>query len=118
MNSVSQTRLAGGLTVLAGIWLLVSPLLISVSSASLIDLLVVGTVFAGVGILQLFWLNAVPGWANALAAIWLFIAAFAFTASTLAAWNQALVGIIVFLLSVWNGLEVSNTQASQHHAHM
>ncbi len=117
MDSINQSRLASGLTVLAGIWLLVSPLIIAITGPALINILAVGPVFAVIGIVQLFWVNTIPGWINALAAIWLFIAAFAFSASTLAAWNQALAGIVVFLLSVWNGLEVSNTQA-QHHAHL
>ncbi|HEU4966950.1 MAG TPA: hypothetical protein VFT53_05770 [Candidatus Saccharimonadales bacterium] len=118
MDSLSQSRLASGLTVLTGIWLLVSPLIISISGAALVNILVIGAIFAAVGIVQVFWVNTIPGWVNALAAIWLFIAAFAFSASTLAAWNQALAGIVVFLLSVWDGLEISNAQARQHHAHL
>ncbi|SRR5581483_314490 len=118
MDSLSQSRLASGLVVVVGAWLLVSPLLISITGPALINLLVVGAIFAIAGLVQLFWVNTVPGWISALAAIWLFIAAFAFSASTLAAWNQAVTAIVLFLLSVWDGLEISNTQHEHHHAHM
>jgi hypothetical protein len=116
MNSLSQSRLASVLIALVGAWLLISPLFISITGSALINVLAVGALFVVVGLVQLLWVNTLPGWVSAIASIWLFIAAFVFSASTLAAWNVALSAIVVFLLSVWDSLEITNVE-HEHHVH-
>lgn len=116
MNSLSQSRLASTLVALVGAWLLVSPLFISISGSAFINTLAVGAVFVLAGLVQILWINTIPSWAGALVSIWLFIAAFTFSVSTLAAWNLALSAIVTFLLSVWDSLEITNVE-HQHHVH-
>lgn len=115
MQSLSQSRVASVLTIVVGAWLLLSPLAISITGAALVNLLIVGGVMAVAGLVQLFWMNTFPSWITALAAIWLFIAAFAFSVSTGAAWNQAISAIVAFILATWDGVEVSEVQR-EHHA--
>ncbi len=115
MQSLSQSRVASVLTIVVGAWLLLSPLAISITGAALVNILIVGGVMAVAGLVQLFWTNTFPSWVTALAAIWLFIAAFAFTVSTAAAWNQAIFAVVAFILATWDGVEISEVQR-EHHA--
>lgn len=115
MTSLSQSRLASTLLALVGVWLLISPLAVSITGAALANILAVGGILAVAGSVQLLWKNSIPSWVGAVVAVWLFVAAFAFSAGTLAAWNQAIVAIVAFLLSTWDSLEVTNIQR-EHHA--
>jgi len=116
MERLSQSRLASSLTVLAGIWLMLSPIFISISGAALVSLLITGGVMIVFGLVQLAWENSVPSWINALAAVWLFISAFTFSISTAMVWNQALAAIVVFALAMWDGAEIGEVHR-MHHTH-
>ena len=48
------------------------------------------------GSFRAVWLS----WTNALIGAWLFVAAFAIDSSATAGWNDAVVGVVVFLLAV------------------
>ncbi|HET7673707.1 MAG TPA: hypothetical protein VFK11_04325 [Candidatus Saccharimonadales bacterium] len=115
MEKLSQSRLASVLTMLVGVWLLVSPLFISITGGALVNVMIVGGIFAVAGLIQLFWVNSLPSWVNGLAAIWLFISAFAFSVSTAMAWNEAVSAVAVFILSVWDGAEISQVQHDRRH---
>ena len=116
MNNVIQSRLASVLMIALAAWLLISQAFISISGAALTDLIIVSLVIGFVGFVQLFWENNIPSWINALAAIWLFVAAFAFAASTAAVWNLAVTACVAFILAAWDGFEVDTIQ-HQHHMH-
>ena len=47
---------------------------------------------------------------GALAAVWLFISILLFDMSSAAAWNTAIAAIVTFVLSVWDGAEISQMQ--------
>lgn len=118
MKSESQARLASTLTALAGGWLLVTPLFISMTGAALTSILISGAIIALAGLAQLTWTeNTLPSWISALAAIWLFITAFAYTVSTAAAWNQAITAVVAFVLASWDGVEVSHVR-DDHQRHI
>lgn len=116
MDRLAQSRLASGLAMVVGAWMMLTPLAISMTGAALTNILVTGGAIIVLGLIQLFWINALPSWLNILAAIWLFISAFAFTMSTGAAWNQAVFALIAFVLSVWDGAEMSEVHR-EHHSH-
>jgi hypothetical protein len=116
MQDITQSRIASVLTTGVGVWLLVSPLFISVTGNALINLLVVGGVVTVAGLVQLIWENTIPSWINALAAVWLFIAAFMFSGiSTTVAWNEAISAAVAFLLATWDGIEIDQVHR-EHHA--
>lgn len=116
MDRLAQSRVASVLMIAVGAWMLLTPLAISMTGAALSSILITGGFIAVVGLIQMFWINALPSWLNIVAAIWLFVSAFAFTMSTGAAWNQAIFGIVVFLLAAWDGAEISEVQR-EHHSH-
>lgn len=106
MERLSQSRIASSLTIVLGAWLMISPLLISISGAALTSLLFTGAVLIVFGLVQLFWENSLPSWINALAAVWLFVSAFSFTVSNAVVWNQVISGIVAFTLAMWDGVEI------------
>lgn len=114
MESIQQSRLASMLTALAGVWILISPLFISITGAALVNILVVGAVITLAGLIELAWVNELPSWINIIAAIWLFVSAFAFSVSAAVAWNETISAIVVFLLSVWDGAEATQVRREQH----
>jgi hypothetical protein len=119
MKDIVQSRTASALTMLAGAWLMVTPLFISMDGVALTSVIVSGGVMAAAGLVQLFWFNVVPSWVTALAAIWLFISAFALSMSNNAAWNQVIAAIVIFALASWDGVEASEVQHARHqHLHI
>lgn len=110
MNDVSQSRLASILTVVVGAWLMASPLFIAVSGAALVNVLVVGVIIALAGLLQLIWDTTMPSWISALAALWLVVSAFIFSADAAFVWSAVISAVIAFALAVWDGVEVNHMQ--------
>ena len=115
MNSVTQSRIASALTAAVGVWLLVSPLFISISGNALISQLIVGGVIAVAGLVQIVWENTIPSWVNAAAAIWLIISTFLFSASTAAVWSAVIAAAATLVLATWDGIEVDQL-SREHHA--
>jgi SPW repeat len=92
-----------GLNVLAGIWLIIAPWVLGYSQSDPRWNDVVFGIIVGVlalirvsGAYRADWLS----WINALIGIWLIVAAFTIDQSSVAAWNDIILGIIVFLLAV------------------
>lgn len=112
MDTQMQSRLAGSLTAIVGLWLLMTPLFITMSGAALVNILIVGTLIAFAGLVELFWKNTLPSWLGALAAVWLFVSILLFDMSAGAAWNMAISAIVAFVLSVWDGAEISQMERS------
>jgi len=108
MADKMQSRLASALTIAAGIWLLLSPLAISLSGAALVSLYITAGIITAAGLIQLFWVNTLPSWLISMAAVWLFISAFAFTVRTAVTWNEAIISVFIFVLATWDGVEVSH----------
>jgi uncharacterized membrane protein (UPF0136 family) len=120
MNNLGQSRLASVVALLVGAWVAISPIWISVTGGALTSVIITGIVIAVAGLVQLFWKNAIPSWISGLAAVWLFISAFAFSnMGTSAMWSMVVSAIAVFILAFWDGMEVTqyNQHVSQHHAY-
>ena len=116
MERLSQSRLASSLTVVVGAWLMLSPIFISITGGAFVSLLITGGVMIVFGLMQLGTETSLPSWINALAAIWLFISAFAFSLSAAATWNQVLFAIIAFVLATWDGAEIGAVHRTHHTA--
>jgi hypothetical protein len=116
MNNQSQSRLASLLTIGVGVWLMASPLFISVSGAALVNVLIVGGIIAVAGAVQLFWNNTLPSWIAAITAVWLMVSAFMFNAGTGFVWSAILSAVAAFALAVWDGIEVDHVQHTGHQA--
>jgi hypothetical protein len=100
-----RSEIAGlsGLNVIAGIWLIIAPWVLGYSARDprwndVVFGIIVG-IFAltrATGAYREDWLS----WINALIGVWLFVAAFTIDHTSTAAWNDIILGIIVFLLAV------------------
>jgi membrane-associated phospholipid phosphatase len=109
MDDAEQVKTASVLNIAAGIWLALSPIWISLFGAGQFwSLYIVAGIVIVFSFIQLFSDSTLPSWLTALAAIWLFISAFALGVTTAAAWNQAITAIVAFALSVWDSVEVGH----------
>jgi membrane-associated phospholipid phosphatase len=109
MDEKEQVKTASALNIVAGIWLALSPIWISLFGAGQFwSLYIVAGIVIVFSFIQLFSDSTLPSWLTALAAIWLFISAFALGVTTAAAWNQAITAIVAFALSVWDSVEVGH----------
>lgn len=113
MDTRIQSQLASVLMLAVGLWLLLTPLFITMSGGALVNILVVGAIVALAGLVELFWRNTLPSWLSALAAVWLFVSLLFFDMSAAAAWNIAVSALVTFVLSVWDGAEISQLQDSR-----
>lgn len=120
MKTRDQSRLASLLTLLVGIWVVLSPMWISVSGGALASVIITGLVIVAASIAQYFWSSVAPSWIMGLAAVWLFLSTLVYTISADAAWSQILAAIAVAALAVWDGVEVTHLQhdSTQHRTTM
>lgn len=102
-----------------GIWLIISPYILSyTSSAAEWNQTVFGIVVLVLAVLRLFavrqtWLSFLSG----LAAIWLIIAPWVLNYQASAAyWNEVIVAIVVGLIAFWNSGMTVNTPRRHHPA--
>jgi len=114
MKERTQSRLASVLTFLAGGWLLLSPIWISVTGGALTSLMIVGAVLVVAGAVQYFWENTLPSWIAALAAVYLFVSAFGFNVSTAMMWSELVTAIATFMFATWDGVETSEVHRLHH----
>jgi hypothetical protein len=100
-----------GLNVLAGIWLIIAPWVLGYSAEDprwndVVFGIIVG-VFAltrAFGAYREDWLS----WVNALIGVWLFVAAFTIDQTSVARWNDIVLGIIVFGLAIGSAEATAN----------
>lgn len=114
MESIQQSRLASVLTLLAGVWVIMSPAFISITGGALVNIMIVGGIIALAGLVQLMSTSSLPSWVVGIAAVWLFIAAFVFNVSNAISWNEVISAIVVFILATWDGVEITQVQHGQH----
>jgi SPW repeat len=97
----AQVTTAAGLSLLAGIWLIIAPFVLGYGDGdpywndivfgALVAVISLGQMLAGARYAWLSWLNMLIG-------AWVFASAFWLDASGRASWNDAILGVIVFLL--------------------
>lgn len=114
-----QSKTTSVIILLVGIWVALSPIWISMTGGQIASVIATGSIIAIAGLVQYFWENTLPSWLSGLASIWLFISAFMFSAGTGVKWSNILSAIAVFVLSYWDGIEVSHLREDhrQHLAH-
>lgn len=107
------------LNIVFGAWLVVSPYILGYTSsqarwqqsaAGLVVLVLAGIRFMSP---QIQWVS----WVNALVGAWMIIAPFTSTAgyqSTVAFWNEVVIGILIALSGLWNA-SIHTTAPLQHH---
>jgi hypothetical protein len=120
MDDVNQSRTASVLTVIAGLWIALSPIFISVSVSgfALWSVIVLGTIIAVAGLAQLFWENILPSWIGGIAAVLLFILAIIpMNLSATAVWNMLISAIVVFVLAIWDDIEVTHLVGEDRRSH-
>jgi hypothetical protein len=116
MAEKRQSIFASIIILLIGVWLILSPIWVVLSGGATASTIITGIIIALAGLVQLFWEVTVPSWISALAAIWLFISAFAYSVGTGAMWSLLVSAVAVFFLSYWDGIEVSQLQHRHGHA--
>jgi hypothetical protein len=115
MKDTTQSVVASVLMSGIGVWLMASPLFITVNDAALMNVLIVGGVIAVAGLTQLLWGSTLPSWIAALAALWLVVSVFIFSASAGFVWSAVLSAVTAFILAVWDGIEINHAQHTVHH---
>lgn len=114
-NEVSQSRGLSGINFILGIWLIISPYILSyTSSAARWDQTAFGIVILILSAIRYAAPSAAwSSWLNGLAGLWMIIAPWILSYNrTVAYWNEVIVGIVVALLAFWN----VSTFTQPHHA--
>jgi len=117
METRNQSRLASSLSLLVGVWIILSPIWIAMSGGAFASVIITGIVIVAASIVQYFWSNVVPSWIMGLAAAWLLLSTVIYDISAVAAWSQILSAVAVAVLAYWDWAEVSQLQRSggDHH---
>ena len=106
-NDEVGTKTSGGLNIVAGIWLIISPFILgygNLPSATWNDIVL------GIIVLVVAWVRianspAIPGiaWTNVIAGVWLFVSPWIFNyyQQPNPLWNNLVLGVIVFICAIW-----------------
>jgi hypothetical protein len=98
-----QTRSFSGIVFLAGVWLIISPFILSYGSGAVTwNQVIFGVIIAILGIIRYNALSAVwASWLSALAGLWMITAPFDIASATGAArWSSTIAGLVTLLLSL------------------
>lgn len=117
MKTRDQSRLASLLTLLIGVWAVLSPIWISVSGGALASVIITGLVIVAASAVQYFWNNIALSWVIGIAAAWLFLSALLYSISAGAAWSQILSAVAIGVLAYWDGIEVTHLEHDNKHHH-
>ncbi len=104
-----QVRTASGLNILFGLWLIISPFVLSFAgSTGMWDAVIVGVI--GIVLAWIRYANPanapVLSWINALLGVWLIISPFLFGMAGVTAllWDYIIVGIAFVVFGAWSAL--------------
>lgn len=114
-----EARTLSGLNILAGIWLIISPFILSYqSTGNEWQQVVLGIIVSILGIVRMSAADvAWPSWVNALIGLWMIVAPWVIpNTSTAARWNQVILGIIIAVFAYSSGATTvsHHTHATQH----
>lgn len=117
LDNVTQVRLADGLNVLVGLWLILAPALITFNSSAM----VISSIATGLALIALAGGHELQlsktweGWLGMLVGLWAVIAPFAFEGTTLgAAWASVVGGVLAMAFGAV-GLSAITSDSSQGH---
>lgn len=104
--------------LILGIWLFIAPWIWSSHMSAGWNAWILGVIIV---VMALWALSApamaFPEWVNVIAGIWLFIAPWVlgyYAVTHSAAWNQWVVGVIVFVLSIWVATTMGGSSRTTH----
>lgn len=112
MKSVSKT--AGGISLIAGLWLMLSAFMMGLGLSS--NIFVVGLLVALFSLVELFSMESVGwvSWVNGILGAWLLISPVFLAGLTMASvWNSVILGIIVLGVAIYGGTS-SSTMGMGH----
>lgn len=115
-----QARIASGLTLVLGLWLIVSPLLLEVAGGAAWNNIVFGfaiVLLAAGRVVQPVAKSRLASWINAVIGVWLVASPVAFDFVTRAAtWNNAIVGVLVVAFALWSSTQPRRAGSSSGHS--
>ncbi len=110
MDNRGQVKIASGLNIIAGIWLIIASWVLGYSNLSrpLWNDVILGIAVAVIAAIRLWagrpyaWLS----WVNFILGLWLIISPWVlgYSGNRTALWNNVILGIIVAVLSAWSAL--------------
>ena len=102
MNESNGLNWSGGVTILAGLWLVSSPYLFnfSLGGAGLWAQLVAGAILLATGISVLVVRTTWPSWVSGLVGLWLIATPFALNVSEASIWNELIVAVLVISMAL------------------
>ena len=114
-----QISTLSGLNVLVGAWLIIAPWVLDYPTTDprwndILSGLVVG-VFALIRASGAYHAEVLSWW-NAMIGAWLVVAAFTIDQSTVASWNDAGAGIIVFILAIGSALATAHVSPGRRNS--
>jgi hypothetical protein len=110
MKTRDQSRLASVLSLLVGVWVVLSPIWITVTGGALTSIIITGIVIIAASVVQYFVVNTIPSWIVGVASLWLLLSAIVFNVSASAGWSQILSAIVGLLCAYWDGFEITSLQ--------
>ncbi len=106
-----QVRVASGLSVLFGLWLIVSPFLVGyyrLSNTAMWDAIIVGVIVVILSAIRYFnpMSSTALSWIGALLGLWLIVSLFVLGIATFAGvlWDFIIVGIAFIIFDAWAAL--------------
>ena len=121
MNHAQQAKIASGLSIIVGLWLLIAPSVIGFSGTALAtSSYVVGAIIALLAMIRMVsplqgeWMS----WTNGALGLWMILAPFLYGYDTSGMlWSSIIVGLIVAGLAVWSAGETHIANRHKHSVH-
>lgn len=113
-----STRVASGLNVLAGIWLIISPWVYGsiYRGGSAWNSIIVGIIVGVFALIRFFSPRSAVAlsWINAILGLWMIISPwiYGYAGDAARLWNSIIVGIIVVILGVWSASSTPRAMAA------
>jgi len=110
-----KSKIAGSISLIAGIWLVVSALFMGLGFMS--NMALVGILIALFGLVEISSVESTPwvSWVNGILGVWLIISpAFLPSMAMSAIWNSVIVGIIVTGVALWGGISSTSSIGRGH----
>lgn len=102
----SSAKMASGLNLLLGLWLIIAPFIFSYATAAASSNdLTIGVTIAILALIRVFKVSGTSwaSWVNVALGVWLLVAPFVLRyADPAALWNDLIVGIAVICLGIWS----------------
>jgi hypothetical protein len=123
MEHKRHARIASGLNILAGLWIIASPQIFhyATETQSMWNSTIVGLIIAAIGLVRFILPDRVEGlsWVGFLAGLWTIISPFIFLYPTMAStWNSIIAGVVVAVLASTSVRETRLTRSSRRAAAM